>query len=525
MNRASETFLGGSVTASGAVAAALAAHRFGLGEASLAGVGQDAQSWLINQIGPADTPWGQDLGGLQQALADVARGRTLRQAQLRERAQAASAASAAMPMMAVGGGDFTPAMMAPPSADAAASAPDADEARNPERLLVQRDLQSRVMTAVLTQRPFAERLQWFWCNHFTVSMAKGSARGLVGAFEREAIRPHIAGKFEDLLWASTTHTAMLRYLDNHLSIGPDSAAAKRRTALMARRAQAEPGAVRSLPTGLNENLAREVLELHTLGADSARRGGYAQADVTALAAVLTGWHGQVRNEGRFAARSEQLFEASWHQPGSKTVLGRSYAAGPDALRQVVRDLARHPDTARFIATKLARHFVANSPPPALVDALAQRFIETEGQLAEVYRTLIRHPLAWTPELTKLKTPEEFVVSAVRALNLGARLGNEREAQRLVAAVLSLGQRPQAAPSPAGWSDQFEDWMGPDAVWKRVELSVRLAQRLGKSLDARQLAPASLGPLLSAQTAKHIERASDGEQALVLWLMAPEFQRR
>jgi uncharacterized protein (DUF1800 family) len=510
-------------TARASTAAALAAHRFGLGEATLAMVGSDPQRWLLEQIGPADAPWGHDLASLQQALADVADGRRRRQALQRERAQAASGAAS----MVMGGGDDmgSGAMAAAAGASAVMAGQDPAEARNPERLLVQRDLNSRMLTAVHTQRPFAERLHWFWCNHFTVSMAKGSARGLVGAFEREAIRPNIAGRFEDLLWASTTHTAMLRYLDNHLSIGPDSQAAKRRGAFIARQQQNDAANARTVPTGLNENLAREVLELHTLGAESARKGGYAQADVTALASVLTGWHGQTRNAGGRGARAGQLFEASWHQGGSKTLLGRRYPEGQEALRQVVRDLARHPDTARFIATKLARHFVANVPPPDLVLALERRFIETEGQLGEVYATLVRHPRAWSSELTKLKTPEEFVVSAVRSLRLAPQMESEREAQRLVAAVVSLGQRPQAAPSPAGWSDEFQDWMGPDAVWKRVELSVRLAQRLGRTVDARQTAPASMGALLSTQTAQQIERASDGEQALVLWLMSPEFQRR
>jgi uncharacterized protein (DUF1800 family) len=409
-----------------------------------------------------------------------------------------------------------------PGMQSEAPADAADDARNPERLLVVRDLQSRLMTAVQTQRPFAERLQWFWCNHFTVSMLKGSARGLVGAFEREAIRPHLAGKFEDLLWASTTHTAMLRYLDNHLSIGPDSEAAKRRGAARRRLGAAPPGV--ALPTGLNENLARELLELHTLGAQSAREGLYTQADVTALSAVLTGWHGQIRREGRFGASAGQLFEPALHQPGSKTVLGRSYPAGQEGLRLVVRDLAQHPATAGFIAHKLARHFVADEPPPELVSALRQRYLETGGDLPQVYRALIEHPLAWSEPCTKLKTPEEFVVSAARTLGMRKEAG-AREAQLLVQAVISMGQRPQTAPSPAGWSDLAEDWMGPDAVWKRLEWATQVGERTGKVLDARRIAPQSLGALWSERSAQSLDRAADGAQAVALLLLSPEFQRR
>jgi uncharacterized protein (DUF1800 family) len=360
-------------------------------------------------------------------------------------------------------------------------------------------------------RPFAERLQWFWANHFTVSLAKGATRGLVGAFERDAIRPHIAGRFEDLLWAATTHPAMLRYLDNQQSAGPHS----RAVALIERRARRDDETPRI--TGLNENLAREVLELHTLGV----HGGYTQADVTAFAAVLTGW--------RVAARSDATalpFDAAWHEPGRKTLLGRSYGEGPQALRAVLADLARHPSTARFLATKLARHFVADDPPPALVDRLAARYLRSDGQLAELYRELIASPEAWAEPAAKLKTPEEFVVSSARVLSLGrVEAGAARLPAMLVAGMQALGQRPQAAPSPAGWPDRAEDWLGPEALWKRLEWASRLGDRLGSRIDARELAARCLGPLLGAATRQQIERAADGAQALALLLMAPEFQRR
>jgi len=456
--------------------AAIAAHRFGLGEPSLDVVGSDPRGWLDAQIGPADAPRGEGLLNTAQALDHVAAER--------EKRREAKNPPPGMTAEQVLAGHY--------------------------REVITADIRSRMLTAALTTRPFAERLQWFWSNHFTVSLAKGATRGLVGAFERDAIRPNIGGSFEALLVASTTHPAMLRYLDNSQSAGPHSTIVGR----AARRAERLGEGPRI--TGLNENLAREVLELHTLGAEAARSGQYTQRDVTAFAAVLTGWRVALLDDDR-----SRLFDPMWHEPGSKTVLGKTYPAGGDALRQVLHDLAVHPATAHFVATKLARHFVADAPPPALVDRLAGTYLKNGTQLAPVYRELIRSPEAWNAQPAKLKTPEEFVISSARVLRLDRRLLDRADA----GGVFALGQRVQAAPSPAGWSDRADDWLGPDAVWKRVEWSTRVASRLGSSIDARALAAQSLGPLLEAQTAMQLERAADGSQALALLLMAPEFQRR
>ena len=456
--------------------AAIAAHRFGLGEPGLEVVGSDPRGWLEAQIGPADAPRGDALLTTAQALDHVAAER--------EKRREAKNPPPGMTAEQILAGHYREVIVA--------------------------DIRSRTLTAALTTRPFAERLQWFWSNHFTVSLAKGAARGLVGAFERDAIRPNIAGSFESLLVASTTHPAMLRYLDNSQSAGPHSTIVAR----AARRAERLGEGPRV--TGLNENLAREVLELHTLGAEAARAGQYTQADVTAFAAVLTGWRVALLDDDR-----SRLFEPTWHEPGAKTVLGKTYPAGPEALRQVLHDLATHPATAHFVATKLARHFVADAPPPALVERLAATYLKHGTQLAPVYRELIRSPEAWSASPAKLKTPEEFVISSARVLRLDRRLLDRADA----GGVIALGQRVQAAPSPAGWSDRADDWLGPDAVWKRVEWSTRVANRLGSSVDARALAAQSLGPLLEPQTAMQLDRAADGAQALALLLMAPEFQRR
>ena len=459
--------------------AAIAAHRFGLGEASLEAISGDPRQWLLAQIGPAEAPRGDGLLSTAQALEHVAAER--------EKRQLAKNPPAGMTAEQVLAGHYREVIVA--------------------------DARSRLLTAATSTRPFAERLHLFWANHFTVSLAKGATRGLVGAFERDAIRPHIAGPFETMLLASTTHPAMLRYLDNVQSAGPHS----RIVARAARRAEQQGEGPKI--TGLNENLAREVLELHTLGAESTRGpgGSYSQADVTAFARVLTGWRVGVQSTDPTHA-----FDANWHEPGAKTVLGKVYSEGPDALRQVLHDLAFHPATAHFIATKLARHFVADTPPPTLVDRLALTYLRNDTRLAPVYQELIRSPEAWNPQPMKLKTPEEFVLSATRVLRLNPRLFERGEAG---VGISALGQRTQAAPSPAGWSDRTEDWLGPDAVWKRIEWSTRTANRIGSSVDARALAAQSLGPLLSPDTQTQIERAADGPQALALLLMAPEFQRR
>ncbi len=465
--------------------AAIAAHRFGLGEASLDVVGGDPAQWLTAQIGPADAPRGEGLLSTRAALEHVAAEREQRKAVKNP-----------------------PAGMTPEQAAAQATA-------GHYREVIIADARSRLLTAATTTRPFNERLQLFWANHFTVSLAKGSTRGLVGAFERDAIRPNIAGSFEALLVASTTHPAMLRYLDNFQSAGPNSQIVAR-AAKRAARMNEGPRV-----TGLNENLAREVLELHTLGAESARGANpsYTQADVTAFARVLTGWRAGLQDTD-----PTQTFDPAWHEPGRKIVLGKTYAEGPAALRAVLHDLALHPATARFIATKLARHFVADEPPPAMVERLASTYLRSGGELAPVYRELIRSPEAWATPPAKLKTPEEFVISSVRLLRLNPRLFDKGDAANAVG-IITLGQRVQAAPSPAGWSDRAEDWLGPDAVWKRIEWATRTAGRLGSSVDARSLAKQSLGPLLTPETKAQLDRAADGPQALALLLMAPEFQRR
>lgn len=483
--------------------AAIAAHRFGLGEADLSVVKPDPLAWLTSQIGPADAQRGDALASSVEAT--LARPELLKRAErqgstLPDQKELLRRVEARASMHRENPNKIQ-------SADAAARA----ASQEPLLDIAAQDIHARLLTAVGTQRPFAERLALFWSNHFTVSGQAAKTRGLVGAFEREAIRPHIAGSFQAMLKASTTHPAMLRYLDNQKSIGPGSLAAQRQA-----RAKANAAA------GLNENLAREVLELHTLGAESSRASGagqpaYGQADVTSLAKVLTGW---MAND-QPTAESASIFEPRRHEPGTKQLLGKTYPEGPQALDMVLRDLALHPATARFLASKLARHFVSDEPPSALVDRLAQEYLKNEGSLPSLYRALLRSPEAWRPGLSKLKSPEEFAISAARLMHLDQKwLQAARDG-----GILLMGQAVQRAPSPAGWPDRAADWLGPEAVWKRIEWTDRLVRRWTSDVDARALARDSLGPLLSEETRKQIERAADGDQALSLLLLSPEFQRR
>lgn len=477
-------------------AAAVAAHRFGLGEPSLAALGADARGWLLQQLGPADAQRGTALADSATALRRIVQFQQTVVAQRRQ-APASGAMADGRSGEQVFGEHFRP--------------------------IVQADLRARLATAATTPRPFAERLALFWANHFTVSMARAPVRGLVGAFEREAIRPHVAGRFDAMLAAAVRHPAMLRYLDNDQSAGPRSRLVQR----LGRRPM-EGDTPRPRISGLNENLAREVLELHTLGVSGGGAayggwGGYTQADVTEFARVLTGWRVPLR-EFRADGPADapvSAFEPAWHDPGGKRVLGVHVPEGPEGLDQVLHRLARHPSTARFVSHKLARHFVADDPPPALVQRMAETWLRTEGDLAAVTRTLVDSPEAWAAAPAKLKTPEEFVVATVRLL----RLGEQPFARQPDGGVGLLGQRLQSAPSPAGWPDRAEEWLGPDALWKRVEWAHRVAERLGRSVDARRLADEALGPALGTASRQQIERAADPQQALALLLMAPEFQRR
>lgn len=367
---------------------------------------------------------------------------------------------------------------------------------------------ARAASALQTATPFVERLVHFWSNHFAVSVDKQPVIGLAGALEADAIRPHVLGRFEDMLLAAVRHPAMLLYLDQARSTGPNSPAG-RRAAMRQARGQGNG-------QGLNENLAREILELHTLGV----RSGYSQADVTELARALTGWTLPDEEAGD-AAPASFRFAAGLHEPGSRTVLGRSYADGGEGQAgTILRDLAAAPATATHIATKLARHFVADEPPAGLVRRLADSFSNSGGNLAVVYQVLVTAPETWAAGGGKFKSPWEWTVSAMRAL------GRRELPPNQVANLLNqLGQPVWRPGSPAGWGDTAAAWAAPDALLRRVELAQRLAGQAGSGVDARALAPRILPGSLGDRTRTALARAESPATALALLLASPEFLRR
>jgi uncharacterized protein (DUF1800 family) len=372
---------------------------------------------------------------------------------------------------------------------------------------------ARAQSAALTTRPFAERLVHFWSNHFAVSADKGVVFGLAGTLENEAIRPHVGGRFVDLLTAVEQHPAMIAFLDNQYSVGKDSVAA-----LFASR-RVDTGlnpANRQL--GINENLAREILELHTLGVN----GGYSQADVTSFAQVITGWSiggGKGRLAGGEPGRF--YFRENLHQPGAKVLLGKTYTE--PGIRQgeaVLADLSRRPETARFIATKLVRHFIADDPPPAAVDRVARVFLKTGGDLPQVYAALIESPEAWQTDARKFKTPEDFAFSTWRSLNV-----SPSQPEEVVRTFELLGQRQYTPGSPAGWPDISKSWDGSDALMHRVLWASRVGAKYESGVEPSELAASSLGAYARPETLTALHRATSSGQAVALLLMSPEFQRR
>lgn len=456
--------------------AAIAATRFGLGArpGEIAAARSDPRGFLAAQIRPqgADQP-------LAEAESSAQRLSDFRDYQMQKR-------DAAVGKDATGG----------------ASKP--DPLKDAKRMLrddTGGDFLARAQLASTTDAAFRERWTLFWANHFTVSATKQITGTVVGPFEQEAIRPHVFGRFEDLLVASSTHPAMLLYLDQAQSIGPDSKAG----ADMRRRAKGG---------GLNENLAREIMELHTVGVGA----GYAQADVTEFARAMTGFSiGRPQEEQAF----QFLFRVNAHEPGARTVMGRRY--GQDGQAQalaVMRDLAASPQTARHVATKLAVHFVGDDPPPALVARLERSFNDSGGRLDDLARALVTAPEAWDPTPAKFKTPYEFAVSTWRSVG-----GQPQAIGKLAPVLTGLGQKPFSAPSPKGWPEEAQVWCAPDALIKRLRFSEAFAAQAADRLDPSQLAQSALGDRLTPPVAKAVARAETRREAMALLLMSPEFQRR
>ncbi len=358
--------------------------------------------------------------------------------------------------------------------------------------ILRQDIAAFATQAVTTTAPFRERLVWFWSNHFTVSLRGAPIAAVAGAFVREAIRPHVTGRFADMLLAVMRHPAMLMYLDNAQSVGPASPAGQR-----TRR-------------GLNENLARECLELHTVGVDA----GYAQADVTSFARVITGWSVESKDDP-LGFR----FRPTVHEPGAKTVMGHRFAEGEQGGIDALAFLATHPATHRHLAAKLVRHFAADDPPPDAVRRVAGALRDSAGHLGAAALALVESDACWTP-LAKLRSPQDYVVAVFRAAGVAVD-----DTAPVTNAIAGLGQPAWAAPFPIGWPDRAADWAGPEAMMRRIDWCYGACSRFFPNVDARLVADAALGPLLGADTAQAVRRAGSRRDALTLLFASPEFQRR
>jgi uncharacterized protein (DUF1800 family) len=391
-----------------------------------------------------------------------------------------------------------PAAMSPETMQPAAPKP-APQPLNIIQKTFRAEALARLQRAIIADCGFTERLVVFWSNHFCISANKGGpARMWAGSFEREAIRPYVLGRFADMLKAVEQHPAMLFFLDNQQSLGPDSRAGKNRN------------------RGLNENLAREILELHTLGVG----GGYSQDDVTSLARIITGWTYAGR-QGQLGAPGTFVFNANAHQPGAHAVMGKIYEANGVAQGEaVLSDIARHPSTAKFVATKFVRHFVADDPPPALVARLADVFVKTDGDLKALATALLDSDEAWKAPLTKVRSPYEFLVATGRLL---AQIPNDPG--RYLNGLNVLGQPLWSPAGPNGFPDSNAVWAAPEGMKLRLDISAQIASRLGDGIDPRDLLELVAADAASMETRRTVERAESRQQALALLLMSPEFQRR
>lgn len=346
-------------------------------------------------------------------------------------------------------------------------------------------------------KPFFERLVRFWTNHFTVSMRKPAVAPLVSAFEREAIRPNVTKRFYDMLLAVVRHPAMLIYFDNIRSVGPFSTVG------------------RATGRGLNDNMAREILELHTVGA-----GAFTERDVREFSKMLSGWTVGRLNSDK---PGEFLFRNNWHQELPKRFLGRVIPeAGVLEAEAALDLLSRSEVTGRVLARKMAQFFVTDEPEPGLVSNLFNGYADGGGSCLTMAQGLIRAPGAWASVQTKVKTPEDLVISTVRALGRRPKSG-----QMVLRAMRLLGQPPYSAPSPAGWPQTASYWLSPQVLIERLEWASSVAGRYGipDDMEAIEFGFEILGPLFRPETFRRLQVSYSKTESLALLLSSPEFQRR
>jgi uncharacterized protein (DUF1800 family) len=354
----------------------------------------------------------------------------------------------------------------------------------------------RQQAAVTSDRPLIERLTDFWAGHFCISCSKGeNVRVIAGAYEREAIRPHVTGRFRDMLGAVMHHPAMLAYLDNQVSFGPNSKAGQRQK------------------KGLNENLGRELMELHTVGV----KAGYSQADVTNAARIITGW-GIAGDKGPEPGAFQ--FQLNRHEPGAFGVMGTAFAEGGESQGEALLDmLAEHPATAQHVAEKLVRHFVGDKAPPALTETVARRFRDTNGDLRETVAALIKSPEGWHAVPAKVIPPYDMAICCERILGL------DTDPKKVVNFARVLGQPLWTPRSPNGFPDNDMAWAAPNALVKRFDYALQLAGQAKTPPEPMELASALFGPALRPDMQTAIKRAASRREALATIIMSPEIQVR
>ena len=463
--------------------AVIALNRFGLGArpGDVAAIASDPRGALAAELNPEIALLqGPDLPGSGDELV------ALRQLQMdRKAARTVLASAPANTGQSMTGTDTAPA---------AKLQLDPNDIKPNDIYLTEVD--ARIDRVLSARIGFTERLVAFWANHFAVKIGSGEAvRVLAGAFEREAIRPYVFAKFADMLVAVTQHPAMLAYLNNETSVGPDSRAGVRND------------------RGLNENHARELMELHTIGVN----GGYTQADVTNVANILSGWSfSRGGNDANPAGAF--VFRANAHEPGPRTIMGKVYdEPGERQGLALLADLAAAPATASHIARELAQAFVADDPPQPLVDALAATFTDTHGDLLALSRALITNDAAWQGP-GRFRTPQEYMWASVRALDV-------RPKTPVIAHALStLGQAPWDPPSPAGFDLTTATWLAPDQMTSRLDVAEQLAELADPTRDPAGLADDLFGNSEDPKTREAVARAESQKQGLALLLMSPDFQR-
>ena len=390
-----------------------------------------------------------------------------------------------------------PEMAKPDMAAPAAAAPKPPP--TPQAIVFRAEAQARFQRAAQARAGLVERLVAFWANHFCVSVQKDDVvRISAGAFEREAIRPYVLGRFADMLRAVEKHPAMLFFLDNQQSMGAHSQAGQNRK------------------KDVNENLAREIMELHTLGVN----GGYTQADVGALARIISGWTyaGRV---SKIAAPGTPIFFANYHEPGPQTLLGKTYTQ-PDREQgyAALDDLARNPATALHIATKLVRHFIADDPPPAVVARVAKTFSESDGDLMKTTLALIHTDEAWSTPPVKIRSPYEFIIAVMR---MTGRV--PPDVNPTLGALNVMGQPLWAPAGPNGFADTVATWASPEGIKVRLDIAAQIAARFGDVGDPQDILNKIAGDAALPETRQAIARAESRQQAMALLLMSPDVQRR